>query len=141
MLGFNQPETCMSAAKGNCCLRQIDGYGNRYQRFREGVCEASVGNLRVSSRHRAPLSEPAGRVPARMTANQRPEIHRKRNLTPNRNVGIYVAGIKTILFEKGANICLTVTRQQYKHFSFDTRLIFVLCFHRRSISIFYLTVD
>ena len=67
----------------------IDGYGNRCRRFRSGVCEASVGNFHASSRHRAPLSEPAGRVSARMAANQRMEIHRKRNLTPVRNVGIY----------------------------------------------------
>ena len=50
-----------------------------------GVCEASVGNLRASSRHRAPLSEPGGRVPARMTANRRPEISRKRSSTPAGN--------------------------------------------------------
>ena len=72
---------------------RIDGYGNRCRRFRAGVCEASVGNFHVSSRHRAPLSEPAGRVFARMAANQRMEIHRKRNLTPARNVGIYALSL------------------------------------------------
>ena len=54
----------------------------RYRQFLAGVCEASVGNLHASSRHRAPLSEPAGRVLARMEANQRMEISRKRSLTP-----------------------------------------------------------
>ena len=77
----------MPFAFGWCCSYKPDP-GNGYRRFRKGVCEASVGNLRASSRHRAPLSEPAGRVQARMAANQRPEIPRKRSATPVRNVGI-----------------------------------------------------
>ena len=77
----------MPFAFGWCCSYKPDP-GNGYRRFRKGVCEASVGNLRASSRHRAPLSEPAGRVQARMAANRRMEIHRKRNATPVRNAGI-----------------------------------------------------
>ena len=42
----------------------------------------------LRSRHRAPLFEPEGRVFARMAANQRLEIHRKRSPIPDRNVGI-----------------------------------------------------
>ena len=54
-----------------------------------------------------------------MAANQRMEIHRKRNLTPARNVGIYTTDMKAFCMRKSANDYLTVTRYQENDPDFD----------------------
>ena len=48
-----------------------------------------------------------------MAANQRMEIHRKRNLTPARNVGIYTTDMKAFCMRKSANDYLTVTKRGF----------------------------